>query len=334
MLKMDILTLDKELRAGKIRPAYLITGDERHLALTAKQHILKTVFRDSSPAIDAYDAQKTAIGALLDAYRTPSMFNPWRCLVVESAEKFNKEDWEPLIQVLQDPPPKAVLILIGASVRATTTKKFPASVAVVECKKLYSNQVPGWLNMTARDLGVPISQEAAQFLIDCVGTELGILYQTLEQLKLYVGNRPLIQMEDVETVAAKTAQKTIFDLTRAIGEKKPQGAIRLLNKMEEQGEEPLRILVLIARHLRILARTQEILTHAQGGVPPDFAKQIGVHPFFAKEYLGQARGWPARGWAKSFSALNRCDLRLKSSRNKPYAVMEKLIWELCHCEPR
>lgn len=325
---MDILTLDKELRSGKIRPAYLITGDERHLILSAKQHVLKTVFRDSTPMIDTYESGKTAIGTLLDAYRTPSLLSPWRCLVAESAEKFKKEDWEALIEIFQDPPTTATLILIADSVRATTTKKFPSSVAVVECKKLYPRQVIGWLNMAARDLGVPISQEAAQFLIDCLGCELGGLQQTLEKLKLYVGSRRLIQMEDVETVAAKTAQKTIFELAEAIGSRQPAEAIRLLNQMGGQGEEPLRLLALVARHLRILAQTQEILTRSGGRVPPDLPKQIGVHPFFAKQYLGQASLWPPKEWAKQFSALNRCDLRLKSSRHKPYAVLEKLIWEL------
>lgn len=325
---MDILTLDKELRSGKIRPAYLITGEEDCLALFAKRHIIRTVFGEQKPSLDSFEAQRTAIGTLLDAYRTPSMFDPWRCLVVDSAEKFKPEDWEALIKVWQDPPPKATLILMATSVRATTTKKFPNAIAVVECKKLYANQAAGWLNLAARDLGVPIAQEAAGFLIDCVGTELGALQQTLEKLKLFVGGKRLITMEDVEAVAAKTAQKSIFDLTEAIGLKKPQAALKLLNRMEDQGEEPLHLLALIARHLRILAQTQEVLRQSQGRAPPDFAKRIGVHPFFSRQYLEQARFWPASRWAKQFSALNRCDLRLKSSRHKPYAVMEKLIWEL------
>lgn len=325
---MDILALDKELRAGKIRPAYLILGEEHFLARTAREQILQTVLGDARAAPDVYDAQKTAIGTLLDAYRTPSLLSPQRVLLVTSIEKWKKEEWETLAGVLQNPTPQACLILAGGSVKSPYLKKLPASAGVIECKKLYPRQAAGWLNMEARRLGTPLSEETAQFLIECVGTELGTLRQSLEQLKLFVGKKRLIQIEDVEAVAAKSAQRSVFDLAQAVGERRPERSIRLLRRMEEQGEEPLHLLALIARHLRLLARTQDIIGNAGGRLPPDFAKQIGVHPFFAKEYPTQARRWPAGGWRDVFRALRRCDWRLKSSRNKPYAVMEKLVWEI------
>ena len=324
---MDILTLDQELRSDKIRPCYLIVGEERHLALTAKKHILKTIFKEGAVSPDVFSAAKSSLAKIIDALKTPSMLTPWRCVVVEEADEFDKKDWEAFKNF--SIPPKATLILIAEKLTATVLGKLGPQVSVVECKNLYPRQVAGWINMTARDLGVPISQEAASFLVDCVGTDLGTLSQTLEMLLLYVGSRKIIQLEDVEVVAARSAQKNVFELTNAMGGKNPAQATKCLETILDQGEEPLRILGMIARHFRLLATAQEILAGSGGQMGPDFSKKLGVHPFFAKDYVAQAKRWKSNRWGKCFEALFECDSALKSSRHEPRAVLEKFIWELC-----
>lgn len=321
---MDILELDQELRSNKIRPCYLIAGEERHLALTAKKHLLKTV--ETVP--DIFYAPQTTLPKILDVLKTPAMFTPWRCVVVEEAGHYKKKDWEEWKKELAKPLEKTVLILILDGFPAAL-KDLPPSFGIVECKKLYPKQVAGWINMEARERGVAISREAALFLVDAVGTDLGNLYQTLEMLTLYVGGRKIIQVEDVEIVAARTAQKNVFELTTAVGEKKPEQALKFLEAILDQGEEPLKVLAMIARQLRLLASAQEIVQAAGGVVPPDFAKKIGVHPFFAKEYAAQSKRWRQKGWSHCFESLLNCDVALKSSRHKPEAILGRLIWELC-----
>lgn len=325
---MNILELDQELRSNKIRPCYLIAGEERHLALTSKKHILKTVFKETEPSPDVFYAPQTAPAKILSVLQTPAMFSPWRCVVVEEAGHYKKGDWETLKAGLAKPLERTTLLLIAEKLPALF-KGMPPAFGIVECKKLYPNQVANWINIEARDLGVVISREAALFLSDAVGTDLGNLHQTLEMLTLYVGRRKIIQVEDVEVVAARTAQKNVFELTAAIGEKRPSPALKILEAILDQGEEPLKVLSLIARQLRLLAASQEIISASGGTPPPDFAKRIGVHPFFAKEYAAQSKRWRPSAWPACFESLFHCDVALKSSRHKPVAVLEKLIWELC-----
>lgn len=326
---MDILQLDKELRSNQIRPGYWLIGEEAHLVLTAKKHILKAIFKETKPMTDVYSAAQTPLGKILDSLNTPSLLTPHRCVVVEDAEKFKKEAIDALAAFFKKPPPQTFLVLLAEDFKAAALKKFPAAVGIVECKKLYPRQASGWVNMELRGLGVPISKEAADFLVEWVGCELGMLHQTLEQLVLYVGKRKIIQVEDVEAVAARSARKNVFDLTQAIGEQKPAQAIRWLQEIFDQGEEPVRVLGMIARHCRLLASAQAILAESGGAAPADLPKQLGVHPFFAKDYVSQARRWSKTGWPKCFERLALCDRSLKSSRNRPQIVLEKLIWELC-----
>lgn len=323
---MDILQLDQELRANKIRPCYVIAGPERFLALAARRQIVKAIFKDAPPTADFFQAFKHRLGEILDCLRTPSMFAPWRLVVVDEGEKFKKKDWEGIKKYLEGRPQKETLIVFTDS--SKTDFHLPSSAAVIECKKLYPRQVLGWLNMEASHQKIPISREAASFLVDCVGTDLGEISQTLQKLTLFVGNQRLINLQDVEKAVARTAQKNLFDLTNAIGRRELRSALKQLDQILDQGEEPLKTLALIARHFRLLARAQELLA---AGASADIARALKVHPFFAKDYVEQARHLPSGGWTRRFKALYACDKSLKSSRHKPNLILEKLVRTLCAC---
>lgn len=326
---MDVTQLDQELRSGKIRPCYLMVGGERHLALTAQKRILKTIFGGSEISADRFHAAQTPLGKILDCCNTAALLNPWRVVLVEGADAWKKKDWEALSGFFQKPPQKASLLMFAESLGEVTLKNLGGAATVVECKKLYPRQVAAWLNMEMRHAGLNISQEAARFLADCVGTDLGVLNQAVEKLLLYVGERKLVELADVEKAVANTAQRSVFDLTNAIGAKNVPQALRLLDRLLDQGEELIKAFALIVRHFRLLAKAREILEKSGGNAGPDFARQLKVHPFFAKDYAVQSKRFKKNGWKKCFETLFACDRALKSSRNPKQIVLEKLIWDLC-----
>ncbi len=325
---MDITQLDQTLRAKKIASCYLISGPERHLAFSAERQILKTVFGSEPETVDRFQLGTAKLAAVLDCLKTASLLSPRRVVVATDADRLKKPDWELLQEYLINPNPQSVLILLAEELKAADLKKISGKAAVVECKKLYPNQLPQWINMEAKSSGLQISQEAARFLADCVGADLGAIHQSLEKLLLFVGAKKLIDLADVEKVIANTAQKNIFEMTNAIGNKKSAEAIRYLDNIFSQGEEPLRTFAMIVRHFRLLAKAQEILARGNGP-ETQLAKELGVHPFFAKDYAVQARHFRPKGWAKRFKALADCDRALKSSRVSSQLLLERLISKLC-----
>lgn len=324
---MDLLQLDQELRAGKIRPCYVLAGEERHLVLTARASIAKAIFKEAPVEADSFDASKHPVHAVLDCLKTPSLLNPWRLVLVEEASHFKKADWEAIALFLASSPQKRTLVLIAEKFPAVASKAV-ATAAVVECKKLYPRQIPSWVSMEARRLNVPIAREAASYLIDCVGAELGELSQTLQKLSIFVGGKRLIQLEDVEKGVAATAKQNVFDLANAMGRRDLKKALKQLHLVLGQGEEPLKALALMARHYRLLARAGGLLGGERSLPEAQMAKALGVHPYFAKEYLDQAKGFKKSFFKKCFASLCACDKALKSSRHKPEVILEKLVRRL------
>jgi len=324
---MKFQEIDSELRAGKLRSVYIFHGPERFLMTTSLALIQKILFPDGSSQADRFHVGEKTISQILDILKTSSMFSPAHLLVIDEAEKLKKEDWDLLKGYWKNPVEKSVLVLLATKVGVAVTRENSKAIAVIECKTPYPREIPSWIQMEARRLGVQISQGASAALAEAVGTDLGQISQSVEKLSLYVGDKKLIDLEDVEKVVANTASRTVFEMTNAIGNRKALEATKLIDNLLGQGEAPLKILAMISRHFRILAKAQEGL--ARGMAERDLAGLLKVNPFFVRDYVSQAKHFRPKDWPARFKILYACDKSLKSSRLSGQQTLEKTIWKLC-----
>ena len=113
----------------------------------------------------------------------------------------------------------------------------------------------------------------------------------------------------------------------AIGQRKIGNAVRILANLLDQGQQPIMILGMIARHLRLLVKAKALM--AERLPPSDAARLLGVHPFFARNYFDQAEYFTADELRGHLRQLAGCDRSLKSSRLPREMVIERLVLSLC-----
>ena len=197
---------------------------------------------------------------------------------------------------------------------------------VVECKPLYANKIPSWINIESKRRGKNISHDAAQFLAQISGSDMGMIIQSLEKIILYVGDQPLIELKDVEEAVADTAQKNIFDLTNALGERRQNDALFLLRNLMDHAQPPVIIIAMIARHFRIIAHAREL---PRGVNEREAAGKLKVHPFYVRQYLSQANKLSRDKIQKAFYILSRTDKEVKSSKIPRDKILERTVIDLC-----
>src|SRR5690554_8200917 len=87
-----------------------------------------------------------------------------------------------------NPSPTTVLILAHKQKKADSRKKFFKSIkkngVIFESKKLYENQVDGWIINYLKGKGYTINQKATMLLVEFLGTDLGKIAKELEKLML------------------------------------------------------------------------------------------------------------------------------------------------------
>lgn len=78
----------------------------------------------------------------------------------------------------------------------------------------------------------------------------------LEKLISFVGDRALIDKEDVEEAVGRTKEDDIFALTNALSEKRQLNALNALQNLLDQGIHHLMILTMISREIRLLLQAR------------------------------------------------------------------------------
>jgi len=81
----------------------------------------------------------------------------------------------------------------------------------------------------------------------------------LEKLISFVGDRTLIDKDDVEEAVGRTKEDDIFALTNALGEKSQLAALNALQNLLDQGIHHLMIMTMIAREIRLLLQARVLV---------------------------------------------------------------------------
>jgi len=233
-----------------------------------------------------------------------------------------------LVPYIQKPCAETCLVFVGdkADQRLKFFVAFKKTGQQLKFDPLYENKLPGFVNEEARLRGVRFEPGAAQMVCDEVGAELAQLADAVERLAIFVGARASISPADVEQVVATTRQRSVFELCNAVGEGDRARALSVLGAMLGAREAPVRIVAMLARHVRQLWTARDLIKKRMGKF--DLAQALGVPPFFVDGIADQARRHEPAGFARMHDAVFRADKALKSSRLDDDRIMEQLILEL------
>ena len=135
----------------------------------------------------------------------------------------------------------------------------------------------------------------------------------------------------MEAAVGAVLSKTVFDFTDKVGEKNFKQAIGILDGLVLQGEPLVRLVFMIARHFRLLLLAHEGLSDRLS--EQELASRLGVHPFFVKDYLRQARKMTFESLRKIYRGLLACDRALKRSPLDPRYVVDQFLMQVCLASP-
>jgi len=321
------------IEESRLSAVYYLCGEAYavdRVALALRRAVLGEA-ASASFNLDVLEGEAGASGILAVA-RTLPMFGERRLVEVREAHRLAAEELSRLLPYLQEPSPSTVLLLRAekADLRLKFFTELKKRGVVARFEPLKDRQTAGWVAAEARRTKVKLLPGAAEAVAEAVGTDMAQLASSLEQVSLFAGPGQPVGPDQVEEVLARTRQRSIFDLTNAVGRGQRGEALLVLRRMLSDREPGVRILAMLARHLRQLWQARELSGRGQ---PRDaIASALGIHPFFVGDILDQARRFSAEALERTHRALFRADLSLKSSRLSEGMILERLVLSLCPAE--
>ena len=129
---------------------------------------------------------------------------------------------------------------------------------VVEFAKQDSQTLIRWvLNMMKRE-GKKITQGDMELFLTKTGTDMGNIEKELEKLLCYTMGRDVITAGDIEAVCTTQITNHIFDMIKAVTEKRQKRALDLYYDLLSLKEPPMRILFLLARQFNLIMQVKEL----------------------------------------------------------------------------
>jgi len=185
--------------------------------------------------------------------------------------------------------------------------------------------LPGWIQERARSISQgkgQLSSEATAMLVALIGPNLRLLDIEIEKLLLYVGDR-MVTTEDVQLLVSRAREGSVFDLVDCVGRRETGRALRLLHRLLDEGEQPLRLLAMLARQIRILIQLREIAEEESD--PREMARRLKMHPFVVQKGLAQARNFELDQLEAAHERVVQTDWAIKSGRSDPVLALDMLV---------
>jgi DNA polymerase-3 subunit delta len=142
-----------------------------------------------------------------------------------------------------------------------------------------------------------------------------------------VGEGAPILLEHVEQCVAHVRIESIWSLVDAVSARDAKTALASAASLLGDREPPLRILAMVARQLRAVAKMRDAL--ASGLKPQEGAQKAGVPPFKARDFANAVRRFDDHKLARAFRLIAEADLALKGSKVPGPRVLERTLLALC-----
>jgi len=344
-----------ELASHKLRPAYILVGDEAFFRKRVRdailEHLVPGEMREFS--FFDYDLAETALVEVLDRARTPSLMAPFQVFFVRGVKSLygrgsNEEKLAAIEDYCKNPNPDALLVLVAdhisipADVRRMDMQDkeryqriretLGTFCGIVELARVEEGEAVRWIAEYCATRDVKIEPDGARELVDALGGDLMMVSNELEKLILYVGEKKRVTLGDVETMVLAAKQRSLYELTDAISSKDRVRSLEILDALLTSGdgeEAAIGHIYMLAKTFRQMLVILERNVRDQRMLWAALWQGFRVPPFAADDIIKQARRYKSkRELTRAIRLVAKADLALRSNPVSKRFVLEKLVMDL------
>ncbi|HEY4778827.1 MAG TPA: DNA polymerase III subunit delta [Solirubrobacterales bacterium] len=278
--------------AEEMRALYLIAGTDGAKIDATRSRLRARAEREAGA--DALEVFEPGEGrgmpdheALLAAIPAMSLMESRRYLLADGVERWRDRQLEAVGAAVGDLPPDLTLVLIA---RAKAPAKLSKAVKeakgeIHEFEAPKAREMPRVLVADAQQLGFRLEPEAARVLVERMGASPVRLQHELERLALWAGEGGAVTAADLEAMIADTSEAAVWSLSDALLERDAAGALRIGERLIDQGENVTGLIYGLASRLRGACFAAGQL---EQGIPPkQVESSLKMHPYAAKQLVGR-----------------------------------------------
>ncbi|OQW49359.1 MAG: hypothetical protein A4S09_12050 [Proteobacteria bacterium SG_bin7] len=313
----------------KLDPVYFFFGDETYLLEDAIKRVHQKVFGsfDLKPSenlsLEIFFGSERNVEGVVNSANSLGFFSQDKMILIKEANLFKDKDFVPLQKLIENPIEGTIILFTveGSQPRNKFFKSLADNSVAVNFKTPYEREFPQWIQYLAKSNNVALGNQVPQLLLSRVGPNLLVLNNEIQKLALSLGTKNKIEDQDVVNWISQSKEESVFDLANAFGNHDKNQSLTLLKRLLDQGQAAIGILTILARHLRILLEIKSANRKDTLGL----ASQIGIPPFFMKDYIRQSNSWSIDSLSMAMKNLRATESLLKSTSVSTDIALTKFL---------
>ncbi len=328
--------ISADLRAKKYVPVYLLMGEESYYIDLLSNHLQHNVLGELEKEFNltVLYGKDTDMRTVVNAAKRFPMMSDYQVVIVKEAQQIKK--WDELQFYLQNPLKSTILVFCykygKMDARLKAYKDMQKQGVVYESAKLRDYQVQTWVKKYVQDLKLTADEKAILLLVDSLGTDLSKVANELDKLALGMpAGEKRITPELIERNIGISKDFNVFELQNALVKSDVLKSNRIIKYFAENPKShPIEMF--LPQLFKFFSNIM-LYHYIQDKSDANVAKQLGVHPFFAKDFGVAARRFNAWKTMNIISEIRQTDARSKGIKNPNTSsgeLMRELIFKILH----
>lgn len=320
------------------KPVYLLMGDEGYYIDRISDYIDKHVLTDSEKEFDltVVYGKDTNIDQIIMHAKSYPMLGSHQVIIVKEAQQIS--NYENLKFYMQRPQPSTILVFCYKYGTMDKRKKEVQEIAkkglIFESKKLYDNQIPGWVIEFAKSHSIVVDFKAANMIADFLGNDLSRIANEMEKLFIVLQeqNQTIITAELIEKNIGISKDYNNFELVNAVAQKNVLKANRIINYFAKSTKNnPIVVTNVVLYNFFVnLFHYFWLKDKSQYNV----ASELKINPYFVKEYETAARHFSSEKTFEIIGLIRNADATSKGFKNNgnisDYEILSELVFKILH----
>ena len=312
---------------------YVFYGTEEFL-IKKELNKIKEKYNIDDINISSYDLENSKLEDIIDDASTISLFSDNKLIICDNAYVFtgttNKKLPEQNVKILEDyltnDNSDTILIFIVNKDKLDERKKV---VKLLKEKKQIKefNKINNIDEFIIKEFEpYKISRKEINLLRNRVGENLNLLHQEINKIKLYKDDVLEIYSDDIINLTTKNIDTDIFNLIENIVMKNKVAAIESYKEMLRLGEEPIKIIVMLANQFRLIYQSRNL--YKKGYSEKDISSMLNIHPYRIKLALNKGSKFQDDILILYLEKLANLDINIKSGKIDKDLGLELFILSL------
>lgn len=311
-------------------------GDESYYIDSITESLMEVLMTESEKEFDlaVVYGKDTDMRQVISLARQYPMMAKHRVVLVKEAQDI--KDMDTLSIYLEKPMPSTILILNYKNGSLDKRKKLASELdkmgILFESKKLYDNELPGWISSYAKSKGLGIDERTSELLAEYLGSDLGRIVGELEKLSITMpAGETRITPALVERNIGISKEYNDFELQSALVTKNILKAnkIALYYGKNPKGNPLVKTVALLSGFFSNLMLYHYLVDKSPAAV----ASELGIAPFRVREFAEAARNYNALKTMNIISLFRSYDAKAKGFESKsiPDAeLLKELLYKIMH----